>query len=226
MKKLLVILVLITFTAFSFAGFLGSKSVPANTNSPQKDLDSVNGSVKVGDNSHVDNLSTVNGSIKVGDNSIVGDVETVNGSIRFGSKVVAQSAETVNGSVNLGSGCQIKGDAETVNGAVVAGSGCVIDGKLETVNGTIQADNTQIEENVETVNGKIKLTDGTYVGGDIIVYKPNGFWNGKKKRTEVYLGKNVKVDGDLIFERPVKLIVHDTAEYSDIEGDDVDIVKL
>ena len=226
MKKLVIVLLLVVSASVTFAGFLGSKSVPANTNSPEKDLDSVNGSVKVGDGSHVDNLSTVNGSIKVGDNSIVGEVETVNGSIRFGDKITADSAETVNGSLVLGRGCLIKGDAETVNGSIVAGEGCVIDGKVETVNGKIEADNTEIQQNIETVNGKIKLTDGTQVGGDIIVYKPKGFWNSKKKPIEVYLGKNVKVEGDLIFERPVKLYVHDSAEFSEVEGKDVEIIEI
>lgn len=224
MNKLVFFLTFFSLTACG--AFLGSKSVPANTVSPEKDLDSVNGAVTVGENSHVDKLSTVNGSIKVGGKSQVGEVETVNGSIQFADEVSAKDVETVNGSIRLGKQCKIEGSAETVNGSVVAGRGCNISGDMETVNGAIKATGSIIKGKIETVNGTIKLLDGTHVYEDIVVNKPSGFWNKKNKRIEVYLGKNVEVDGDLIFERPVRLMVHETAEYDDIEGDDVDVVKV
>ena len=217
--KILIIGILMVLGISSQAGIFGSESVGDNVNSPEKDLDSVNGSITVGNDSHVDDLDTVNGSIKVGRGSTVGKVDTVNGSVKFKNNVTADKVEAVNGALVLGSGCMIKGHAETVNGSIKAGDGCEIQGKMETVNGTISAINSPVDGNIETTNGDIKLTEGTVVTGDVIISKSNGFVNSNKKVPTVIIGKNVVVEGDLIFKKKVKLSIHDSAKTGDISGD-------
>lgn len=216
MKKIIVLIVAITFSLSACGGFMGSKNVAENTDAPNKDYDTVNGSITVGSGSHVGDLSTVNGSVKVASNSQVGDASTVNGSVVFAEGVTAESAETVNGSIKLGEGCDISKGVETVNGSIVAGSKCRIGGNFETVNGKLKAVNAEIDGSIKTVNGHVYLLDGTVLDDDIIVKKSKSFFGGGSKKTpKVVLGKNVVVNGSLKFERKVKLYIHDTAEVED-----------
>ena len=209
MKYFLILLLALTITVQ--AGVFGSEKVAPGTNSPEKDYDTVNGSITVGDDAHVDNLD-----------AIVGKVETVNGSIKFEDGVTADHTETVNGSITLGDKCLIKGHAETVNGSINAGRGCSVDGNMETVNGKISADATLIEGSVKTVNGNIKLDNGTVVNGDVFIDKSSGWFNTNKKVPEVYIGDDVVVNGDLIFKKKVKLYVADSAKVGEIVGEDIE----
>jgi predicted acyltransferase (DUF342 family) len=220
MNRIIVLILASTFSLSACGGFLGSKNIADNTETPNKDYDTVNGSITVGHNARVGDLSTVNGSVKVASSSHIGEVSTVNGSVKIEDDVSAKSAETVNGSIKLGKNCQIEENVETVNGSVTAHSGCNIGGDFETVNGKLKATNTEIHGDVKTVNGSVILLDGTIVYDDIIIRKSKGFFNsGKKKMPTVVLGKNVVVKGDLEFERPVKLFIHDTADVdSDVEN--------
>ena len=216
MKKILLLIITLSFSLTACGGFLGSKTVADNTESPNKDFDTVNGSIKVGHHANVGDLSTVNGSVKVASNSKVGEASTVNGSVVFESDVIAKSAETVNGSIKLGENCKIEENVETVNGSVIAATGCNIGGDFETVNGKLKATNTQIHGSVETVNGSIILLNGSIVSDDIIIRKNKSFFgNSNKKKPRVVLGKDVVVKGDLEFGRPVILYVHDTVEIDD-----------
>ncbi|MCF6319070.1 MAG: hypothetical protein L3J83_07305 [Proteobacteria bacterium] len=216
MKKIILLIITLSFSLTACGGFLGSKTVADNTESPNKDFDTVNGSIKVGHNAHVGDLSTVNGTIKVASMSKVGEASTVNGSVVFGSDVTAQSAETVNGSIKLGENCKIETDVETVNGSVTAKSGCNIGGDFETVNGKLKATNTKIHGSVEAVNGSIILLDRTVVYDDVIIRKNKSFFNSSnKKKPKIVLGKDVVVKGDLEFGRPVILYVHDSVDIDD-----------
>ena len=215
MNKILILIFASTFSLSACGGFLGSKTIADNTESPNKDYDTVNGSIKVGHNANVGDLSTVNGSVKVASSSTVGSAETVNGSVIFEKDVTAESAETVNGSIKLGENCKIEKDVETVNGSITANSKCDIGGDFQTVNGKLTAINTEILGNIETVNGKVFLLEGTIVHDDIIIKKNKGFFNKNKKKPIVVIGKNVIVKGDLEFGRPVILYIHDTADVDD-----------
>jgi len=215
MNKILVLILASTFSLTACGGFLGSKTIADNTEAPNKDYDTVNGSIKVGHNASVGDLSTVNGSVKVASSSKVGTAETVNGSIVFDEDVSAKSAATVNGSIKLGANCLVEEDVETVNGSITANSSCEIGGDFESVNGKLKAINTEIHGNVEIVNGSVVLLDGTIVHDDIIIKKNKGFFNKNKKKPVVVLGKNVEVKGDLEFGRTVKLYVHDSVEVDD-----------
>jgi predicted acyltransferase (DUF342 family) len=216
MNKILVFIIAMSFSLTACGGFLGSKSIADNTESPNKDFDTVNGSIKVGHHANVGDLSTVNGSVKVASNSKVGEASTVNGSVVFATDVTADSAETVNGSIKLGENCNIENKVETVNGSVTAESGCNIGGDFETVNGKLKATNTEIHGNVQTVNGSIILLQGTVVFDDIIVRKNKSFFgNSNKKKPKIVLGKSVEVKGDLEFGRPVILFIHDSVDMDD-----------
>lgn len=223
MNKILVLILASTFSLSACGGFLGSKNVADNTEAPNKDYDTVNGSIKVGHHANVGDLSTVNGSVKVASDSAVGDADTVNGSVVFAENVTAKSAETVNGSIKLGGNCKIIGNVETVNGSVTANTGCEIGGNFNTVNGKLKAIQTQIDGDVKMVNGSIILLDGTVVSGDIVIKKNKSFFNKSKgKNPKVVIGKNVKIKGDLEFQRPVDLYVHDTADVdTDVENAEV-----
>jgi len=226
MKRILALIFAITFSLSACGGFLGSKTIADNTEAPNKDYDTVNGSIKVGHNANVGDLSTVNGSVKVASSSTVGEAETVNGSVVFAEDVTAKSAETVNGSIKLGEQCKIEENVETVNGSISAKSGCEIGGDFQTVNGQLKATNTEIHGNVETVNGSIFLLDGTIVHDDIIIKKNKGFFNkSKNKMPIVVLGKNVVIKGDLEFARPVKLYIHDTVDVDD-DVENAEITKF
>jgi DUF4097 and DUF4098 domain-containing protein YvlB len=222
MNKIIILVIAFTFSLSACGGFLGSKTIADNTDSPNKDFDSVNGSIKVGHNANVGDLSTVNGSIKVASDSTVGEASTVNGSVKFAQDVSARTAETVNGSIVLGENCDIEEDVETVNGSVTANSGCDIGGDFETVNGRLKAINTEIHGNVETVNGNIILLDRTIVHNDIIIRKNKSFFNSSKnKRPKVVIGKNVEIKGDLEFGRPVDLYIHDSVDIDDVENAEI-----
>jgi len=124
-------------------------------------LNSVNGSIHVGERCRVDgNCHTVNGRIEVGAGSSVGDLDTVNGSIR------------------VGAGVEVDGDAVTVNGSIECGSGSKIRGNVTTVNGRIELTNTAVAEDVRTVNGDVLLRNQSVVRGDIVIKGKRGFFSG------------------------------------------------
>ena len=216
MKNIILLLIALSFSLTACGDFLGSKTIADNTESTNKDFDTVNGSIKVGHHANLGDLSTVNGSIKVASNSSVGKTSTVNGSVVFENSVTAKSAETVNGSIKLGENCKIHENVETVNGSVISATGCYIGGDFETVNGKLKATNTEIHGSVETVNGSVILLNGTVVYDDIIIRKNKSFFgNSNNKKPKVVLGKNVVVKGNLEFGRPVILYVHNSVEIED-----------
>ncbi len=225
MNKIIILIIAIFFSLTACGNFLGSKNIAENTIAPEKDFDTVNGSITIGSHSQVGDLSTVNGSVKIASDSHIGQASTVNGSIVIAENVTAESTETVNGSIKLGKNCQIEEDATTVNGSVTAQAGCVIGGDFETVNGKLKASNTKIEGDILTVNGNVILLDGSSVD-DIIIRKPKGFFNkSKKKKPKIVLGKNVKINGDLEFERPVILYIHESVDVDD-EIENAEIKKF
>lgn len=169
--------------------------------------------------------STVNKSIRIDDNSTTGNVDSVNGSIRIGANSVVKSVESVNGSINLDNNVSVEKGIEAVNGSVILQPGCEVDGNVETVNGSIRLQNTSVTGDISTVNGSIRLLEGTEVVGNVVVQKPHG-WSSNKRRkpVKVEIGENVQVHGDLIFEHPVELKLHDSATVGEIIGDDVTVV--
>ena len=71
----------------------------------------VNGSVHVAAGKAAEEAHTVNGIIHVDDNAAVTSAGTVNGSVRLGAHATATSAKTVNGAITLGEGAHVSGSA-------------------------------------------------------------------------------------------------------------------
>jgi len=172
-----------------------------------------------------DKYSTVNSSIHLGDNTNTGDVDSVNGSIRIGANSVVRSVESVNGSIKLGSDVTVEEGIEAVNGAIELDAGCEVGDDVTTVNGRVSMENTRVAGNVETVNGKLEILDRSEVSGNVVVRRPGGWnWSQKHKPVYVEIGKDVIVRGNLIFEQPVELKLHESARVGEIVGDEVTIL--
>ena len=168
--------------------------------------------------------STVNSSINLGDNTKAGDVDSVNGSIRIGANSFVKSVETVNGSIKLGNDVTVDEGVNAVNGSINLQAGCEVGDDVTTVNGGVSLDDTRVAGDVETVNGSLKILDRSEVSGNVVVRKPGGWNFGKRKPVYVEIGKDVVVRGNLIFEQPVELKLHDSAKVGEIIGDDVTVV--
>lgn len=170
-----------------------------------------------------ENHRTINKSIKLGADTDAGSVQSVNGSIRVGASSVVRSIESVNGSIELREGVKVEKDVKAVNGRIELEAGAAVGGHVETVNGSITLSDTDVAGDVETVNGSIRLLDGTTVEGDVKVEKPWGWSSDRKKPVKVEIGRDVIVNGDLIFEHAVELRIHDSARVGEIRGDEVTV---
>jgi predicted acyltransferase (DUF342 family) len=168
--------------------------------------------------------STVNKSIRISENSSTGDVDSVNGSIRIGNNSFVDSVESVNGSIKLGKNVTVNEGIQAVNGAINLNPGCEVGGNIETVNGGIHIQSTTVSGDIETINGKLKIMQGSEVAGNIVVRDSKGWSLNKRKPVYVEIGENVQIHGDLIFEQPVELKLHDSAEIGEIIGDDVELI--
>ncbi len=169
-------------------------------------------------------ISSVNKSIRIESSEAAGEIESVNGSIRIGSNAVVSSINSVNGSIDIGPDAQIEDNVEAVNGTIEMAGGSEAGGNIETVNGTIKLFDANVGGHIHTVNGGIRLMDGTVVGGDVVVRKPQG-WSSKRKPVKVEIGENVQVYGDLIFEHPVELRLHESARVGEVIGEDITILE-
>jgi DUF4097 and DUF4098 domain-containing protein YvlB len=172
-----------------------------------------------------DKFSTLNSSINVPDSTTTGDVDSLNGSIRIGANSFVKSVESLNGAIRLGNDVTVDEGVEAVNGGITIEAGCEVGGSVETINGRVSLENTRVAGDVETVNGKLEILNGSEVSGNVIVRRPGG-WNFSKRNKPVYveIGKNVVVHGNLIFEQPVELKLHDSAKVGEIIGDEVTMV--
>lgn len=184
----------------------------------EKDISKVNGSVHAESGQTYGDLDTVNGSIRIDAGATVANVETVNGSISSEDKAVLGSASTVNGSITLGEQSKVSGEVSTVNGAVTIGKLSELGGELSTVNGKILIYQSNITGQVSTVNGDITVGTSSHIHGGILVDKISGISWGKPKTPRVLIGPNVVVMGELVFKRPVELLVHSTAKIGKVTG--------
>ena len=185
------------------------------------DISKVNGSIQTQANTTYGDLDTVNGSIQLASNVQARGVETVNGGVRTEDNVQARNIETVNGAIRAGRNLVISRGLVTVNGGIYVDRGGRIGGGVETVNGSIGLVATQVDGDIETVNGDITVGVGSHVKGGIRVEKPTGNWGprmGKPKVPRIVIGPNAVVEGQLIFEREVTLLVHDSAKIGPVTG--------
>lgn len=177
----------------------------------------VNGSVHVQAGKPAEEASTVNGSIHVDDNAAVTSAGTVNGSVRLGAHATATSAKTVNGAVSLGEGAHISGSAASVNGDLTLANGAEVTGSLTNVNGKIELNSAHVAGGIKTVNGDMSILGTSHVEGGILVKKPGSIlFNGREP--VIVIGPGAVVQGDLRFERQVKLYVSDKATIGSVTG--------
>ncbi|WP_147654188.1 hypothetical protein [Vulcaniibacterium gelatinicum] len=184
------------------------------------DIDKVNGSITAEAGRSYGKLDTVNGSIRIEADARTGDAETVNGSIRVAGQARTGDLGTVNGSVRVGSQAVVDGGIETVNGSVFVDRGSRVAAGVETVNGAIGLVDTDLGGGIETVNGDVTVGIGSHVRGGLTVRKPQAQWIriGKQRPPRIVIGPNARVDGPLVFEREVRLYVHETATIGPVTG--------
>jgi len=184
-------------------------------------IDKVNGGITAEAGQVYGDLSTVNGGIDLERGARAGNVETVNGGIDAQDDVSARSVTTVNGGIQFGQRARIDGDVETVNGGIFIGRGGNVRRGVTTVNGGIGLVDADLGGGIETVNGDVTVGAGSHVKGGIHVEKPSGNWGlnwGKKKVPRIVIGPNAVVEGSLVFEREVKLYVHQSARIGSVSG--------
>jgi hypothetical protein len=177
----------------------------------------VNGSVHVSAGKAAEEARTVNGSIHVDDNATVTSVGTVNGSVRLGAHSTATSAKTVNGAITLGEGAHVSGSAATINGDLNLASGAEVSGSLTNVNGKIDLNSAHVGGGIKSVNGDMNILGTSHVEGGILVEKPSGMLF-KSRDPVIVIGPGAVVQGDLRFERQVKLYVSDKATIGAVTG--------
>src|ERR1700677_2359964 len=180
-------------------------------------LTKVNGSVHIPAGKAAEEARTVNGSIHIDDNAAVTSASTVNGSVRLGAHATAASAKTVNGAITLGDGAHVSGSAGSVNGDLTLASGAEVSGSLANVNGKIDLHSAHVAGGIKTVNGNISILGASHVEGGILVEKPSSMLFNSEDPV-IVIGPGAVVQGDLKFERKVKLYVSDKATIGTVTG--------
>lgn len=210
--------VLLTAPAVGF--FDGNKSIRIDDGAEASGQSTVNGSITVGRDANVDgSLETVNGTIRVGEGSRIESASTVNGSVRFASGVTAADVTSVNGSIRIEENSTIDGDVSVVNGKIELGKGSRVAEDVSNVNGEFQIIGAEIGGNLSTVNGDVWLMENTTLKGDLLVEKPGGFRRDRSNRKpKIVIGPGSSVGGDIRLEREVELYISDNATVGDIEG--------
>ena len=183
------------------------------------DISKVNGSIQTQTGNTYGDLETVNGSIQLASGVQAKSVETVNGSVRTEDNVQAHSIETVNGGIHGGRNLVLTHGLDTVNGGIYVDRGSRIGGSIETVNGSIGLVAVQLAGDIETVNGDITVGIDSVVRGGIKVNRPSfGISLTAPRKPRIVIGPNAVVEGPLVFEREVVLLVHDSAKIGPVTG--------
>ncbi len=204
MKRLFLLLLLSTTTPLAMAA---------------EDISKVNGSIQTQAGTTYGDLETVNGSIQLAAGVQANSVETVNGSVRIEDNVQAHSIETVNGAIRGGRNLVLTHGLDTVNGGIYVDRGSRIGGDIETVNGSIGLVAVQLGGDIETVNGDITVGIDSVVKGGIKVNRPSfGISLTAPRKPRIVIGPNAVVEGQLVFEREVTLLVHDSAKIGPVTG--------
>ena len=179
----------------------------------------INGSIDVPAGKPPGAVATVNGSIHIDDDAAITSASTVNGGVKLGNRATASSLATVNGSVTLGRGAHVSGDVSSVNGALKLADGADITGALSNVNGEIALTGAHVGGGIKTVNGGMNIGGASRVEGGILVEKStDGLMQIFHDVPRIVIGPGATVQGDLRFERTVKLFVSDKATVGTVTG--------
>lgn len=179
----------------------------------------INGSIHVPAGKPPGAVSTVNGSIHIDDNAAITGASTVNGGIQLGDHASATSMSSVNGSIAVGDGAHLSEGASSVNGALTVGTGADVAASLANVNGKITVTAAHVGGGIKTVNGSISITGASRVEGGILVQKPaTELLQIVHTIPTIVIGPGATVQGELRFERAVKLYVSDKATIGSVTG--------
>jgi hypothetical protein len=179
----------------------------------------VNGSVHVPAGRAAGAADTVNGGIDIDANAAVTSAKTVNGRIALGAHATADSLTTVNGDISVGAGAHVSGALDSVNGGIILGDGALVDGSLENVNGGIRLSAARVDGGITTVNGNIDIRGDSRVERGIHVQKvDHGLIHFDASLPRIVIGPGATVNGELRFEREVKLYVSDRATVGTVTG--------
>jgi DUF4097 and DUF4098 domain-containing protein YvlB len=179
----------------------------------------INGSIEVPAGKQPGAVATVNGSIQIDDNAVITSATTVNGSVHLGDHATATSLNSVNGSITLGAGAHLSGSASSVNGELNLKDGAEISGSLSNVNGKITLAAAHVAGGIKTVNGSMNITGASHVENGILVEKPSSEQQQMAREVpRIVIGPGATVQGDLRFERTVKLFVSDKATIGTVTG--------
>ena len=125
--------------------------------------------------------------------------------------------KTVNGAIALGDGAHVSGRAGSVNGDLNLGNGAEVAGALTNVNGKISLASAHVGGGIKTVNGNISIMGTSHVEGGILVEKPNGLMFNNEDPV-IVIGPGAVIQGEMKFERKVKLYVSDKATIGTVTG--------
>jgi hypothetical protein len=203
---------------YVFAGAAALMLVISGCDTDSDDSSKINGSIHVPAGKPASDVHTVNGSIHIEDNAAVISAATVNGSIHMGAHATATSLTTVNGSVSLGEGAKVSGGADSVNGDLKLADGAEILGHLANVNGKISLTAAHVGGGIKTVNGNLSILGASHVEGGILVEKTSGGLLFNSDDPLIIIGPGATVQGDLRFERKVRLYVSDKATIGAVIG--------
>jgi hypothetical protein len=179
----------------------------------------VNGSVDVPVGREPGPATTVNGSIAIADNAAVTSATTVNGGVHLGSHASASSLNSVNGNIVLGAGAHVSGSVSSVNGELELADASEVTGSLSNVNGKITVTAAHVGGGIKTVNGSMTITGASHVEGGILVEKGGTeLLQLQRDVPRIVIGPGVTVQGELRFERTVKLYVSDKATIGTVSG--------
>ena len=203
---------------FAALALLGALSGCGGSNDGDEST-KVNGSIHVPAGKAPGAVTTVNGSIHLDDNAAVTSATTVNGSIHLGAHATAASMNSVNGSIILGAGAHVSGGVSTVNGEINLGDAAEISGSVSNVNGKITVTAAHVGGGIKTVNGSMSITGASHVEGGILVEKPSGqLMQLVQEIPRIVIGPGATVQGELRFDRTVKLYVSDRATIGSVTG--------
>jgi hypothetical protein len=181
------------------------------------DSNKINGSIHVPVGKQPSDVRTVNGSIHIDDGAAILSATTVNGSIRVGAHATATSLETVNGSISLGAGTHVSGIVKSVNGDLTLADGAEVSGALTNVNGKISLTAAHAAAGIKTVNGSMSIMGASRVEGGIVVTESSGGLFHTEDPV-IVIGPGATVQGELRFERKVRLYVSDRATIGTVTG--------
>jgi DUF4097 and DUF4098 domain-containing protein YvlB len=184
----------------------------------------VNGNLHVPAGEHTGAVGTVNGEVTIDENASVTAVHTVNGSVDLGAKSTAESVKAVNGRVTVGEGAHVTGGITTVNGTIRLNTGAEVAGTLKNVNGEMILNGARVGGGLVTVGGDIDIAGDSHVQGGIHVETASGGWISslfnahEGRRPRIVIGPGAVVQGELRFDRDVRLYVSDKATIGAVTG--------